>query len=568
MNKFKLICCLLPVMLTACAKPVTNSASQQTRDSIALEMEQSSQQVVQQPVVPAADIMSDLMPQTGISIPELENEISREPRFDISVANVPADVFFMSLVSDTEVNMIVHPSVTGSISLDLKKVSILEVMDLTREVYGYEYKKTAKGYIVLPARIQSKIFQVNYLNISRDGQSSMTVSSGQIASSNNANSTADNNGSEANNQSTTTQSSSISSTSKANFWADLQATIVSIVGNSKDRSVVIDPHAGLVIVRAMPGELRDVEEYLSSAQKNLQRQVILEAKIIEVQLNDRFQSGIDWAALGESSGDAVTVGQFGVENGNASLFDADGQLNAASALTGLDAAGFSNLFAIGGRADNFGALIRLLSTQGEVQVLSSPRVSTLNNQKAVIKVGSDEFFVTDVSSTTSAGSVSTVTTPEITLTPFFSGIALDVTPQISADDQVILHIHPSVSDVNDQTKSITIGGQIQQLPLALSTVRESDSVVKARSGQVIVIGGLMQNRTANDDGGVPGLSSIPILGNLFKQTRKENTRSELVILLKPMVVDDSKTWTDYIRKSQQRIDQLQKAQRAQGGQDE
>jgi len=566
MNKLKLSYCLIRLLLTACAKSPTNSASQQTRDSIKLEMEQASQQVVQQPVIPPADIMSDLMPQTGISIPGLDSEMSLEPRFDISVANVPADVFFMSLVSDTDVNMIVHPSVTGSLSLDLKKVSILEVMDLTREVYGYEYKKTAKGYIVLPARIQSRIFQVDYLNISRDGQSSMTVSSGQIASSNNAGSGDDNNA-DGNNQNTTTQSSSINSTSKANFWADLQATIVSIVGNSKERSVVIDPHAGLVIVRAMPGELRDVEEYLNSAQENLQRQVILEAKIIEVQLNDRFQSGIDWAALGESSGDALTVGQFGVENGNASLFDSDGQLNAASALTGLDAAGFANLFAIGGRADNFGALIRLLSTQGEVQVLSSPRVSTLNNQKAVIKVGSDEFFVTDVSSTTSAGTVSTVTTPEITLTPFFSGIALDVTPQISADDQVILHIHPSVSDVNDQTKSITIGGQIQQLPLALSTVRESDSVVKARSGQVVVIGGLMQNRTANDDGGVPGLSSIPLLGNLFKQARKENTRSELVILLKPIVVDDSKTWTDYIRQSQQRIDQLQKTQRTQGEQD-
>ena len=560
MNKFKLVWCLLPVLLTACAAPVTNNSSQQTREAISQEMEQASQQIVQKPVTPAPDIMSDLMPQSGLPIAGLEDEISQDPRFDISVANVPADVFFMSLVADTEVNMIVHPSVTGSISLDLKKVSVLEVMDLTREVYGYEYKKTAKGYIVLPARIQSRIFQVNYLNISRDGQSSMTVSSGQIASSDYASSsdsTDDNN-----NQNTTTQSSSIKSTSKANFWADLQATIVSIVGNSKDRSVVIDPHAGLVIVRAMPGELRDVEEYLISAQQNLQRQVILEAKIIEVQLNDRFQSGIDWAALAQSSGDSLLVGQLGVENGNASLFGSDGQLNAASALTGLDSAGFSNMFAIGGTADNFGALIRLLATQGEVQVLSSPRVSTLNNQKAVIKVGSDEFFVTEVSSTTSSGSVSTVTTPEITLTPFFSGIALDVTPQISPDNQVILHIHPSVSDVSDQTKSITIGGQIQQLPLALSTVRESDSVVKARSGQVVVIGGLMQNRTANDDGGVPGLSSIPLLGNLFKQTRRENTRSELVILLKPVVVDDAKTWTEYIQQSQQRIDRLQKNQQA------
>jgi len=241
----------------------------------------------------------------------------------------------------------------------------------------------------------------------------------------------------------------------------------------------------------------------------------------------------------------------------------DGNIDKSAALSGLGAAGFANLFAIGGTADNFGALLRLLSNQGEVQVLSSPRVSTLNNQKAVIKVGSDEFFVTEVSSTTSAGATSTVTTPDITLTPFFSGIALDVTPQISQDGEVILHIHPSVSEVKDQTKNITLAGQTQQLPLALSTVRESDSVVKARSGQIIVIGGLMQNRTANDDGGVPVLSKVPILGNLFKQTSKQNTRSELVILLKPIVVNSERTWTNYIKQSQSRIDQLQQTQQSQ-----
>ena len=217
---------------------------------------------------------------------------------------------------------------------------------------------------------------------------------------------------------------------------------------------------------------------------------------------------------------------------------------------------FTNLFAIGGATSNFAALIRLLNTQGEVQVLSSPRVSTVNNQKAVIKVGTDEFFVTEVSSSTSSGVSSTTTTPNITLTPFFSGIALDVTPQISEDGEVILHIHPSVSDVTDQIKDITVGGQTQQLPLAFSTVRESDSVVRARSGQVVVIGGLMQNSSSNNDAGVPSVSKIPIVGNLFKQKRKTNSRSELVILLRPIVVEANKTWLNYIKDSAGRIEQL------------
>ena len=240
------------------------------------------------------------------------------------------------------------------------------------------------------------------------------------------------------------------------------------------------------------------------------------------------------------------------------LLDSAGNLDAAAALS-TSSNTFTNLFAVGGASSNFAALIRLLSTQGEVQVLSSPRISTINNQKAVIKVGSDEFFVTDVSSNTSSTSSTTTTSPDITLTPFFSGIALDVTPQISENDEVILHIHPSVSEITDQIKNITVGGQTLQLPLALSTVRESDSVVKARNGQVVVIGGLMQNSSSNDDAGVPGVSRVPVLGNLFKQKRKINTRSELVILLRPIVVKASKTWSNYIKDSAGRIEQLKYA---------
>jgi MSHA biogenesis protein MshL len=562
MIKFRALIVSALFFLVSCASQTTLDRSQQTKDDIQSHLQQASDEVVSEPITPPPEIMNDLMPQTGILVPGLRAEVKQEPRFDISVANAPADVFFMSLVADTDINMVVHPSVSGNISLDLKKVSVDDVMKLAREVFGYEYRKTENGYIVLPARIQSKIFQVNYLNISRDGESSMTVSSGQIArgNSNNSNDTNNDSNSSSQTNSETLKSSSITTTSKADFWSTLAATIQAIVGQGAGRSVVVDQHAGLVIVRGMPGELRDVEAYLSSAQENLQRQVILEAKIIEVKLNDSYQSGIDWGALSANSGDSFGAGIAGIQNGSASLYNSNGVFDATQALTSSDNSAFSNMFAIGAGSDDFAALLRLLSTQGEVQVLSSPRVSTVNNQKAVIKVGSDEFFVTEVSSTTTSGSTSTLTTPSVTLTPFFSGIALDVTPQISQQDQVILHIHPSVSEVNDQTKNITIGGQTQQLPLALSTVRESDSVVKAMSGQVVVIGGLMQNSTSNDDAGVPGVSEIPFLGSLFGQKRKVNSRSELVILLKPVVVNSNKTWSSYIRQSQQRIQQLQKAE--------
>jgi len=197
-------------------------------------------------------------------------------------------------------------------------------------------------------------------------------------------------------------------------------------------------------------------------------------------------------------------------------------------------------------------MIDLLETQGLVQVLSSPRISTINNQKAVIKVGTDEFFVTDISSTTVAGAGSSTTSPDVTLTPFFSGIALDVTPQIDGNNNIVLHVHPSISEVEDQEKLLTLGADKITLPLAKSTIRESDSIIRARSGQVVVIGGLMQTQMRDSDSGIPLLKDTPGIGNLFKQRDMKNRKTELIILIRPIIVEDN-TWGDYLKKSQQRI---------------
>jgi len=542
-NIYLMMACV--IFLASCASHQNIDSTKQVKQTINDEMQAASELTTPEVEMPSSDILDELIPASN-SIIDIDSELIRETTFDISVSNAPAKLFFMSLVKDTNINMVVHPSVAGEISLDLKNVTVLEVMTLSREVYGYEFKASSNGYIVLPARIQSKIFAVNYLNVNRSGDSSMTVSSGQLGSSSSSGSS-DGSSSSSTSSTTSSKSSSINTSIESNFWSGLQQTIVLIVGNGKGRSVVVDAHAGLVIVRGMPSELRDVEAYLADAQDSLQRQVILEAKIIEVKLSDGFQSGIDWSALSKDGN--TFIGTSGTNSTSAS------EIITANASTAalLPGPSTGNLFAIGGSSSDFSGFIQLLSTQGDVQVLSSPRISTVNNQKAVIKVGSDEFFVTNVSSSTSSNSSSTTTTPDVTLTPFFSGIALDVTPQISENGDVILHIHPSVSEVVDQIKIINVGGQTQQLPLALSTVRESDSVVKAKNGQVIVIGGLMQNMSSNSDGGAPGLSDIPIIGNLFKQKKRSNIRSELVILLRPIVVNNNQTWSSYIKDSAGRI---------------
>ena len=553
---------LLVCFLTACAAPHTREMAQQNRQSIDDAMTEAATVTIAEVEAPTQEILDDLVPASNISVPGLKADIRRETTFDISVSNAPARLFFMSLVKDTNINMVVHPGVAGEISLDLKNVTVSEVMQLTREVYGYEFKQNGTGYIVRPARIQSRIFAVDYLNVNRSGESLMTVSSGQVREPNNEG-VRENLTSEP--DPNALKSSSVNTRSEADFWGQLQATLKSIVGGGEGRSIVVDRHSGLVVVRAMPGELRDVEAYLAEAQDSLQRQVILEAKVIEVELNDSFQSGIDWALISSNRDYAIGntsiargIGRTIVDNRGSAAITAAGDVALSSGLDVSDIP-FGNLFAIGSSTSNFASLITLLSTQGSVHVLSSPRVATVNNQKAVIKVGSDEFFVTDISSDNTTTIAGTITSPDLTLTPFFSGIALDVTPQISKDGEVILHIHPSISEVTDQVKTIVIGEEELRLPLAFSTVRESDSIVKALSGQVVVIGGLMKTISSDDKGGVPGMDEVPVVGELFKQKRKLNRRSELVILLRPIVVDKNRAWANYIQQSAERIQRLQAA---------
>ena len=297
----------------------------------------------------------------------------------------------------------------------------------------------------------------------------------------------------------------------------------------------------------------------AAIQEIAQRQVILEAKIVEVQLFDAFRSGINWVSVSQnSSGDTTTFGQLapppGFTGDPADLGGSPVTLQPGNPITGFTTSTLGGAFTMAFDIGDFNAFLELLEIQGDTRVLSSPRVSTLNNQKAVIKAGTDEFFVTDVSSNTVTGTSST-TSRDVELTPFFSGIALDVTPQISADGEVTLHIHPTVSEVSDQQKVLTISGETDTLPLAFSQIRESDSIVKARSGQIIVIGGLMRSSTSDESFGTPILSKIPGLGGLFKSTRSVERKTELVILLKPIVIDSNDSWTKVANESFDRVKQ-------------
>jgi MSHA biogenesis protein MshL len=298
--------------------------------------------------------------------------------------------------------------------------------------------------------------------------------------------------------------------------------------------------------------------------------VILEAKILEVELNDQFQSGVNWASfssIGNSNSNRAATGIISPGANLAPLPFAGGQpplINNGSGLaasTGFSLSNAANaagsLFGFAFQTNSFAALISLLEQQGSVHVLSSPRIAAVNNQKAVLKIGTDEFYVTGVTTTTNNTAAGNTVTPSVTLQPFFSGVVLDVTPQIDEKGNILLHVHPSVSQVTTITKGIDLGsaGSLT-LPLAASSTSELDSIVRGRDGQVVAIGGLMRQASTDDTSQLPGAGRVPVLGALFRNKNKVNQKRELVVLIKPTIVDSANNWSQDLLDTTRRIEGL------------
>ena len=548
------------IAILLCVLSVAGCAGSGSRQSVKNQIDKELDAAVKVETTPSKqeEVNNALLPPLAVPGRKTD-ETPAETKFDLVVSNTPAQQVFLAIVSGTRYSMLLHPEVSGSISLNLKDVTVFDALETIHQMYGYEYRVDGTRIYIQPLGLQTRIFQVNYLTGQREGKSNLRVTSGSV-SDNSPGASTGTSTSTAGSSTSGLQSSQVSMTSKADFWDELSNALVAIVGSEPGRSVVISPMSGVIVVRAMPDEMNNVAAYLKASQISVERQVILEAKIVEVQLNESFQSGVNWAAFKNNPNSLLSTGigapgsTLNPITAGAATVLSNNQLTATPGATLLPVAtsamgAAGSLFGLAFQTSNFAALLNFLETQGDVHVLSSPRIATLNNQKAVLKVGTDEFFVTNVSSTTTTGTATT-TTPEVTLQPFFSGIALDVTPRIDQNDEIILHVHPSVSLVTTVNKTVNIGGVggTLNLPLASSSVSETDSIVRARDGQIVAIGGLMRQATFDDQSGLPGLPKM-----IFGQTSKSTQKRELVILIKPTVINSDSDWSNDIARSRDRI---------------
>ncbi|MEC8063697.1 MAG: hypothetical protein VX112_02510 [Pseudomonadota bacterium] len=424
--------------------------------------------------------------------------------YNLSVQNLPAQKFFRTLALKTNTNMVVDEDIAGSITLDLNQVTLPEIFDILANVYDFYFEKTGRIIHVTTMQLNTKIFTLEGLALKRSGVSTLKVD----------NST----------QGMARSGSSSEVQTKFdidNLWEEIQVTLESIVQvdhrvDSLDKkrnyldkpSVNVNQSTGAIVVRSYPKEMMRVEKFIARLKSMYSKQVVIETKLLEVQLKKSHESGLDLQLPHlQFTGDMNGLKYF---------------------AESVDYPDSPNL------DQPFRAFLNYLSLQGQVTVLSSPRITTMNRQKAVIKIGQDNYYLvgTDTQTSTQNEAVST----SLSLQPFFSGISLDVTPEIQDDNKINLHIHPLISDVVGKDYSFQLGGDSSEsyvLNLPESSVRESDSVIQAYSGQFIAIGGLMKRKTETSRKRLPKFFSKS--NDLRYRDMSETT--ELVIVLMPKIVD-------------------------------
>jgi MSHA biogenesis protein MshL len=539
----------------------------------------TDQQTVQtQAAEPAVlDLSPHVIPEAQVT--------KKQHTYSVVVNEVPVKEVLFALVRDSKINADISPLIQGRVTMNAVNQTLPVILERLARQVDLTYKIAGDVLYIAPDQPELKLYQVDYVNISRDtksfiGSATEISSTGQSASTgkDGQSSVVSTSGNGANNSSRTT----VSSESKNHLWESLIANIKDLLAeadkevivkrygtlavdseqeegataqlktteNQRDKqrseyktllaaNVIANPETGVISVRATHKQHQKVQEFIDKVMSRANQQVLIEATIVEVQLSDSFQAGIDWSRLNNTVSNSgfvfgQSLGSKGINfNPTTGAFNA-GEQNALGVQSnaGLVAGYINPLSAIG----NIAASITLLKKFGNTKVLSSPKLMVLNNQTAVLKVVNNiVYFTVQAQQSQSAvgGTVlSTVTTTPNTVPV---GVVMSVTPQINQSESVSINVRPTISSVvgykQDPNPNLTIPSLIPEIQ-----VREMESVLQINSGKTAVLGGLMQDEIQRNTDKVPGVSALPLIGQAFVGQNHANRKTELVIFIRPSVI--------------------------------
>lgn len=539
-----------------------------------------------QPIVPSAGhVRATPAPAGAIPAPLAQSPVLLPPRptvkaetYSVAVHNVPVQSLLFALARDARLNIDVHPGIGGAVTLNALDQTIPQLLARIGKQVDMRYDIDGQNLTVRPDTPVLRNYKIDYVNIARDSSSTISIAT-QIATPGTEGASGGAGGS---NNSTT----SVSNTSNNRFWETLIENIKDILRETdkmvaasgadapatpapppapaagdaavhaaaappagaalaagprfrEAASVIANRETGLLAVRATSRQHERIQEFLDMVMNSARRQVLIEATVIEVQLSDNYQQGINWSSLRTSPNQGLNISQG--QTGTQSL-----PSNVVTGITpGVFLANFIKpLTAIG----NLSATVQLLETFGKVKVLSSPKISVLNNQTALLKVVDNKVYftinaVTVQPTATSPGS--STYTSEVHTVPV--GFVMSVTPQISDAEEVTINVRPTISRiigyVQDPSPALAQAGVVSNVPVVQT--REMESILRVASGQVAVMGGLMQDTINNTKDAVPGVSRLPGIGNALAYRNETASKSELVIFMRPIVIREASLEGDY-----------------------
>ncbi len=481
----------------------------------------ASGHVDQSPVIAKAP--SNNIPPMVAQRPSVAAPVPSEPlqTFTVVATDLPANELLFALARDARLNLDIDPRIEGRVSINAIDQTLPQILKRVSRQVSLRYYLDGKNLIIERDRAFTRIYRIDYLNMSRITTSSVGIETALGTTSSSGGGSGD-------------SSASISSKSNNNFWATLEANIGMLAQSSDDQGVVIsNRESGTISVRATSSAHEDIQRFVDTVLASARRQVLIEATVVEVTLNDDFQAGVDWSRI--AVGNGWSVGQ-GFLSDNSTL----------GSLPGIGTAGTGSVVAgtyQNNNSDrNISAAIKALDAFGDVSVMSSPKIMALNNQTSVLKVADNTvYFEVQTSNSTIVDGVLIPGTTNTTAKTVPVGFVMNVTPFVSENNEVILNIRPTITRivrfVTDPNPDLVVGGIANLIPEI--QVREMESVLRVTSGDTAVLGGLMQDTASSQSSGVPGLHDARGVGLLFGTKVREFDKTELVIFLRPRIINNA-----------------------------